>query len=340
MSFIDFRDLFLKRVLDLLWGQWCVLGLQGHSTHAEHYCVDAEALMLATCTFGRYDQRLFDGMLEWLAEHEQFISLLRTSTLIKQEHLVERTIHAVAAFLSSELRLARWRKLAGDSPQPDYSEALFFNADGSSERNFGFQDPVFLSYGFLRGKITPRRKIGPFRLSHPASLWLRLRALMGVSSRTDAFLYLSVRKDGGHPSLIARELGYTQRGIDLALASMTESGWIIRTESLREVVYTISGPIREAFFASFDGDGPEWLTWTPFYSALQTIWRTLSNSNILQMSISAQSAELQGAMQKAIFSRNPGGFSAYFMDTRNRSGDAYIGSLTKAWESLFVSLLD
>ena len=177
MSFIDFRDSFLKNVLDLLWGQWCILGVPGHSKKAGPYCIDPEALMLATCSFGRYDQRLFDGMLEWLGEHEQFLSLLRTSTLIKREQLEgARTIGVVAAFLTSGHRPARWRKLAGDVPQVGNPEALFSYADGSSVGSFGYQDPIFLSYGFSRGKVIHRGNVGPFHLSHPASLWLR-RAL-------------------------------------------------------------------------------------------------------------------------------------------------------------------
>ncbi len=340
MSFIDFKDTFLKNILDLLWGQWCILGVPGHSIKAGPYCIDPEALMLTTCSFGRYDQRLFDGMLEWLIEHERFLSLLRTSTLIKKEPLEgTRTIGAVADFLASEHRFARWRKLAGDAPHVDKPEPLFNTADGSSVGSFGYQDPVFLAYGLSRGEFIRRSNIGSFHLSHPASFWLRLRALMGVSSRTDAFLYLFLRRDGGHPSLIARELGYSQRGIDQALASMTESGWIIRTESLREIVYTISDPLRETFFSSL-GRRPEWLTWTPIFRALEVIWQTLGNPSLAKLPVGGQSAELQGAMQKAIFSRNPGGFSAYFTEIKSRAGEAYIDSLSKGWDALFGSLWD
>jgi hypothetical protein len=162
---------------------------------------------------------------------------------------------------------------------------------------------------------------------------------MGVSSRTDALLYLTLRRDGGHPSLIAREVGYTQRGIDHALAAMTLSGWVVRTEGLREVVYMISDPVRETLFSSL-GRRPEWLTWTPFFRALEVIWQTLDNPSLAKMPVGGQSAELQGAMLKAVFSRNPGGFSGYFTEIKSRAGEAYIDSLAEAWDTLFAFLSD
>lgn len=340
MSFIGFRDSFLKTVLDLLWGQWCILGVPGQaSIRTGPYGIDPEALVLATCSFGRYDQRLFDGMLEWLIEHEQFVSLLRASTLIEKEGFGGlRIMNAVAAFLASEHKSSRWRKLSGQAFGTSEPEALFRFGDGSAVGSFGSPDPVFLSRGLSRGTVILRRNIGPFQISHPASFWLRLRAFMGVSSRTDAFLYLAVKKDGGHPSRIARELGYTQRGIDHALASMAKSGWIIRTESRREVVYAVSGPFRETLFSSYGGDKPAWLAWAPFFRALEVIWKTLGNPYLLKIPIGGQSAELQGAMQDAVFAKDRGGFSPCFAETTSRRGEDYINSLDEAWVALFSSL--
>ncbi len=341
MSFKEFKDSFLRDVLDLLWGQWRIIGLAGQAKQSGPYCIDPEALILATCSFGRYDQRLFDGMLEWLVEHERFISLLRTSTLIKKELLEgEHVLRATASFLASENRSVRWRKLAGEPALAIGPEALFIQESESPVGDFGYRDPIFLSYGFSRGEIDKRDVLGPALLSHPASLWLRLRALMGVSSRSDAFLYILVRKDGGHPSMIARELGYTQRGIDQALASMAESGWVNRTESLREVCYAASDSIREALFSSFGGHKPKWRAWTPFYRTLETIWEILKDPIVLKMNIEGQSAELRGAMQRAIFSKNPAGIAAHFMELRSKAGEAYVDSLAKAWNALFISLGD
>lgn len=338
MSYLNFREAFLQDTLDLLWGQWCTLGVAGHSKGAGPYCIDPEALLIATCHFGRYDQRLFDGMLEWLATYEDLLSALRISALAKREFGESgRIVQAVAAFLAVEYKKHRWSKLAGEPLLPSQPEAFFFHADGSPVEAFGRQDELFRNYGFSRGRIEKKGHIGPFQMNRPGSLWLRLRALIGVSGRTDVLVYLSTTKNGGHPSLIARELGYTQRGIHQALVSTSSSGWVQRSERAREVNYILADSIQEAFTSSMRGI-PRWLNWGKLFNALVTFWGTISNRQLANLSVEGQSAELRGGMQKAENLLSSLGFSGAFVDGQNKTGEEYLDSLAAAWKALFVSL--
>jgi len=338
MLFHEFREAFLRAVLDLLWGQWCVLGVAGHSKNLRGDCIDPEALILSSCYFGRFDQRLFDGMLEWLTNHEDLVSSQRLSSLVKKEFPESAgVVKAIATFLFSQEKKFKWRRLAGD-PQPGIkADPFFFYPSGSPVEIFGHQDPSFLSIGFSRGSIEKKSFVGSFRWAHPASLWLRLRAFMGVSSRTDVFVYLMTHQDGGHPSHIARVMGYTQRGIQQALVSMSASGWVLRSERPREVVYTLSESIRNAFIPSGEGH-PEWLTWSAFFHGLGVLWKALNDQKLFGASADVQSAVLRDTMLQAAPDLSRLGFSGYFIEVGNRKGEDYIDSLSTAWSLLFGTL--
>jgi len=340
MSLQEFRDAFLKDTLDLLWGQWCVLGVAGHSRTAGNYCIDPEALMLATCHFGRFDQRLFDGMLGWLSKYEEMLSLQRVSSLIKIERDSRPpVIEAVAAYVLSEYKKPRWRKLAGAPQATINGDALFHYPDGSQVEAFGYQDPLFLSYGLSRGRIESKNIIGSFETAHPASLWLRLRAFMGVSSRTDILVYLLIYEGGGHPSLIAREIGYSQRGVHQSLLAMSLSGWILRSERAREVLYTLADPIRETLASSSKGK-LEWLTWNRYFQGLKAFWNVLSRPTLKQLSPEALAAELRGAMQTAQQHLSQVGLLIYFHGAQEKKGGDYVEALATAWSSLFTSFYE
>ena len=66
-SLREFKEKFLNLVLELLWRQWTVLGVSGHAAGEAPWMIVPEALLLASCTFGRWEPRLFDEALDWLA---------------------------------------------------------------------------------------------------------------------------------------------------------------------------------------------------------------------------------------------------------------------------------
>ncbi|RPJ01697.1 MAG: hypothetical protein EHM31_05120 [Candidatus Aminicenantes bacterium] len=335
MSTTDFSSGFLQNVLDLLWAQWCVLGIAGHSRGLRGDCVDPEALIIATCLFGRYDQRLFDAMLEWLARHEDLISSQRLFTLSRKEfpESVE-VLKAVAAYLFLHEKKHKWRRFGRDAQPAVAAEPFFISLSGPPMSVSGDQAQAFLAYGFSRGPIEKRGQLGNFSGTHPATLWIRLRAFMGVSSRTEICTYLMTHEDGGHPSLIARVIGYAQGGFHQALVSMCESGWVLRSERRHEVIYTLSDSVRKAFVGSLQGR-PHWLTWPRLFHAVLIVWTSLGSKDHSSRPPEVQSAELRWAMQKAAPDLSILGLSGYFMEIQNQKGADYVQALKAAWHSLF-----
>lgn len=340
MSVTDFSSGFLQSVLDLLWAQWCVLGIAGHSKDLRGDCVDPEALIIATCLFGRYDQRLFDAMLEWLTCHEDLISSQRLFTLVRKEFPESlKVLEAVAAYLFLQEKKHKWRRFGNDAQPVITAEPFFISLYAPPMDVSGDPDPTFLAYGFSRSPIEKRDQLGNFHGSHPATLWLRLRAFMGVSSRTEICAYLLTHEDGGHPSLMARIIGYAQGGFHQALVSMCESGWVLRSERRHEVIYTLSDSVRKAFVGSLQGH-PYWLTWTRLFHAVNIVWSTLGEKRLSSSSPELQSAELRSAMQHAGPDLSILGFSGYFSELQNKKGADFVDALREAWHSLFCAFYE
>jgi len=72
-------------MLRILWSGWSQLGIAGYSSKPWNAAADVEAMILSTCFWGRYDQRLFDEMISWLFANERFINIQRLQSIIKKE---------------------------------------------------------------------------------------------------------------------------------------------------------------------------------------------------------------------------------------------------------------
>ncbi len=335
MSSARFRDEYLQCVLDLLWAQWCVLGIAGHSKGLRGDCVDPEALILATCRFGRYDQRLFDAMMEWLCLHEDLVSSQRLSSLVRKDPSdTARVLKAVAAHLFLREKKHKWRRFTADDSNTQNAVPFFVSQMGIPLAPDVDRDPIFMAQGFIRAPVEKRSQLVHFDWTHPSSLWIRLRAFMGVSSRTEICVYLMTHEDGGHPTLIARTMGYAQGGFQQSLVSMCESGWVLRSERRHEVIYVLAESIREAFSRSLHGR-PYWLTWSRFFHVLEVLWQALSIPGFSSLSSEAQSAELRSAMQKSAYDLGLLGFSGEFLEQQHSRGAEFVSSLRASWLSLF-----
>ena len=273
-SLTNFRKRCLDAALDLLWRQWCSLGVAGHSRPAEPgTIIDPEALLLATTRIGKHDPRLFDECLDWLSQHASRLHLQRLKTLHADTGLGDPVIlAAIADWLFSQGGQAKWKDFTKTDARHAEPVALF---DGTAPSD---PDPVFAKRGILRPPVHARGMSRTPNPTLPPNLLLSLRALIGTSARAEVILCLATGP-AAHPSEIARTTGYKARTMQLLLQEMALSGHVLTGETaLRPQGKNGRGSSRRYHLKAADWqfltDGaplPRWISWPPLWSLIQTL---------------------------------------------------------------------
>jgi hypothetical protein len=275
---IAFRDAVHERILALVWRQWSAIGVPGYSDAEETGVVDPEALLLLTMTVGRWDMRLFDEALRWLRANGVLLNVQRLKNLARGSgDTAKATLAAVAELLTADSAMApKWRGLA--SRWVLQAECpLFLLRDGRPLPRPEATDEVFRRHGLLRAPVESGGGERPFATRGPASLLLRLRALLGVSLRCEILCVLG-STDEVHPSRVARSLGLAPRSIQKALAEMVLSGAIqVRTEARRKS-YSLAPGILDALLRP-QGPTP-WRSSAPLFRACEVLWAAVSDPQL------------------------------------------------------------
>jgi hypothetical protein len=126
-SLQDFRAKCLEATIDLLWRQWCSLGVSGHAAPVnQSLLLDPEALLLATTTVGRSEPRLFDEMVDWLNSFGGLVSLQRLKNLQHSMQIGDqRVLSAISAWMVTQKKHPRWKALVSGKKHVGDPEALF-----------------------------------------------------------------------------------------------------------------------------------------------------------------------------------------------------------------------
>jgi len=273
-SLINFRKRCLDAALDLLWRQWCSLGVAGHSRPAEPgTIIDPEALLLATTRIGKHDPRLFDECLDWLSQHASRLHLQRLKTLHADTGLGDPVVlAAIADWLFSQGGQAKWKDFTKTDAHHTVPVLLFGDAVPSDP------DPIFAKRGILRPAISTRGMSRAPNPTLPPNLLLSLRALIGTSARAEVILCLATGP-AAHPAEIARLTGYKARTMQLLLQEMALSGHVLTGETaLHTKGKSGRGGSRRYHLNAADwqfltnGEPlPRWISWTPLWSLVQTL---------------------------------------------------------------------
>ena len=273
-SLTNFRTRTLDAALDLLWRQWCSLGVAGHSRPAAPgTIIDPESLLLATTHLGQNDPRLFDECLDWLSQYASRLHLQRPKTLHADSGLGDPVIlAAIADWLFSQGGQAKWKDFTKAEAHHTNPVSLFGGAPPSDP------DPVFAKRGILRPPIRLRGMSRPPNPTLPPNLLLSLRALIGTSARAEVILCLA-SGPAAHPAEIARLTGYKSRTMQLLLQEMALSGHVLTGETtLRRAAKQGRGNSRRYHLKAADWQFltpgtplPRWISWTPLWSLIQTL---------------------------------------------------------------------
>jgi hypothetical protein len=331
-----FKDAFLESQLDLLWRQWTTLGVAGHGER-EIRVIDPDALLLATCVFGRYEPRLFDEMLDWLEVNGWCINVQRVRSLLKRYPFgCERLIACIGAMLSKGAETAKWRRLSlcAEPVKPGTDlEPLFYQLDGRPQPAFGQPEPRFARYGWHRGNLELRGMSQPPNPELAANLLFCLRALFGVNARADILAYLLTHPDG-HPPEMASQTGYFPKTIQMSLGEMACSGKIHPVPKGREKHYRVDAA-EWTLLRPQDGAGPGWVAWPQFFAAMTGIRRLVQNPQLAKASPALQAAEWQkvmGQVQPLLAQSDP---SVILKDLNRLTGTAYLQAVQQEVLRLF-----
>ena len=289
----DFRQELLGRLLDTVWRQWTTAGVSGRGEPWTGSVIDPEALLLFSCTIGRYDARLFDAVQEWLRANGQFINVQRLKRILKEESFAgEPVLTAMTAAASTSVNRAKWAQItanppgAGNEPEP-----LFYLESGEPLPVVRDHDSHFAEYGFIRDQFEERGIAEPFRPEFPGNLLLRLRALLGVNARCEVFEYLLVNGVGS-PRAIASDCYYYPATISKTMGEMGRSGFLVSRAQGRRRLYSLTPDTWGGLFLN-EGTRLTWVVWPRLFSALEQIWRFLDDHDLADRSPLEQASSLR-----------------------------------------------
>ncbi len=327
----NFKERFLSGMLELLWRQWSALGVAGGIGRAERRVIDADALLLATCVFGRWEPRLFDEMLDWLGVNGWCINVQRLRSLMRQYGFgCERVAGCVGALYAKGSDTAKWRRLAmAGRPVGAVGELepLFYLPDGRPQPRYGEPDERFAAHGWHRGRWEPRGMSQAANPEWPANLMYRLRALFGVNARADLMVYL-LTHERGHPPEMARQMGYFPKTLQMTLGEMACSGVVGVVRKGREKHYALD----RGAWKMLEGRGgtilwAEWAAWPQFYAAMGRVWAMLQRPELGAKSMALQAVEWQKQMRGVLPLLQESGVGGGVQDHQRLAGECYLAAM-------------
>ncbi len=322
-SLKEFSEKYRELMLNFLWRQWSALGVAGYARGEDPWIIDPEALLLLTCTLGRYEPRLFDEVIDWLKTNGSFINIQRLKRILHTEKFASgRVLAALASLMSKGTDVLKWKSLAESAEKPDSDEPFFFSKDGKALPILGDGDPHFARYGFRRSPLRLRGYSQIFRPTEQTNLLLQLRALFGINVRCEIVLYL-LTHDAAHPSRIARDTYYFGRAVQNTLVEMTCSGIIQLRSFGREKHYWLKSEPWAALLNRGE-QFPKWITWPPLFSALERIWTKLSDPALTTLDPLLQSSETRQLMIEIRPQIERAGFDKALSDDRHYLGEQYL----------------
>ena len=277
MSVQKYKGRLFESILDLLWKQWTALGIPGHGkVHVSEVILDPEALLLFSAGFARYDQRLYDLILDWLTVHSAQINIQHLKALRARAEWQDAASLGYMCAVIAETDPARWRKAAGDCFCKAAGEpaALFRDRNNKPEPFIPEKDPLALRCGFLRNVRRDSGKI-PGRLpENAAALLLKMRGLLGISARAETILILS-GASACKVQEIADRSGFTWKSIQDVLEELISGGFVSSVDGGRGKRYFLTDP--EGMKRFFGIRETPFLNWMNIYDAMGELWQVCSN---------------------------------------------------------------
>ncbi|MBI4970559.1 MAG: helix-turn-helix transcriptional regulator [Candidatus Omnitrophica bacterium] len=301
---INFKLFFLNQILDFLWRQWSALGVAGGGRSEDTWLIDPESILVFSIRMARYEPRLFDEILDWLVINGKWIDNQRLRSVLKfKEEEMKRLVCAAAWFVAdnSPVYKRKWEAVANLCKKAEHTPQIivFKTKDGKPYPSPQKKSRYFLSYGFLREEPVIRKMTRPVNIGSSTNLRFLLRSLVGTGARSECLAYL-LAHDAGHPSEIAREIGFSVKGVRDMLNDLISSGLVLtRPKGKRKLEYYLN---KTRWFQFITGQNveevkmPLWLNWIELFAALENVWNILNKIEETQSGY-MRSSKLREAME-------------------------------------------
>lgn len=196
-----------RLVLELARSLWAELGIEGGARRHDWQAVDLEPLIIFTAQLGTVDSRLRASSIDWCIANARFASAYRLRNLADRASGATRA--AFGQFAATVRAHAR-------VPWP------------------GEGDPLTM--------LHPDRSGSP-DLRRPSLIQLRLRALVGVSARSEILKLMLAEPDRPQPAAaLADDAAYGKGSVVQALEMLTLAGIVQVQPDANRLLYRLSRP--------------------------------------------------------------------------------------------------
>ncbi|MBO7742354.1 MAG: hypothetical protein J6S21_07355 [Victivallales bacterium] len=284
MSVRKFKSDLLDSILELLWRQWTQLGVAGAVNSKDDWVLDPEALLIFSAHFARYDQRLYDLVIDWLQCNGESINLPRLKALLKRfDHADRKSLGFIAASVKSK----KWQPLAKSLlPKDSGVETMFFGNEFVPK-----PDETALRYGLKRNQYVQSNKVMPFASTGNASLLLRLRGAFGMSARAEAILTM-LNKEFCRIQDVADAGGFSWKSASDVQDELCTSGIAVTLDKNKRgrTYFLKDSNTMHKLFEIKTVKFPDWLT---IFEMLSVVWECISNPRFAEVSERTAIGELQ-----------------------------------------------
>jgi hypothetical protein len=240
------------------------------------FIIDPESLLCATCSFGRFDQRLFDEAMVWLCENGHLLNIDRLKTVLKNfEEFETKTLGAIAEHLVLVEKKRKWERVVhfcGKAKKEKDTQKYFLTNDFNSLPVIGKPDKIFQKWGLLRSEINLPQTRHILDFERPSNILFKLRSFFGVNARADICTFLLLCKEDNSLQ-ISKKVNFNQRSVYQVLNQLYASGLLEKKYAGQRSLYTIDKEHWNAFL-KFDGS-ISYVVWSRIFSPLSYLFKQI-----------------------------------------------------------------
>lgn len=263
-------------MLDILWKQWTSLGIYSNSEQEDNFLIDPESLLCATCSFGRFDQRLFDEAIGWLCENGELLNIDRLKNLLRSFNGLETNVlGAVSEYLAQKEQKRKWVRVARFCKKERKVEELqdfFMTKKLLPVPIVRKLDSIFLSWGLRRNKVTLRKRIQKVDFNKPSNFLLKMRSFFGVKARADILTYL-LFSEADNSLQISQKINFNQRNVYQVLNDLYRSGLVEKKNIGKRSLYAIDHNTWDVFLTL--DRRLSYIVWARVFSVLSYLYKHL-----------------------------------------------------------------